>query len=263
MFPRLPAFLLGLGVALVSCAGSSPVGGPDAGAAGAAPDATGGAGSGGPGGSSTAGGAGAAGQDSAAGAAGHDSSAGAAGQDSAAGAAGQGSSAGAAGTGPVCSSPPSTGSFTFHVHNNSGSMMFWREGYALPMPLSLDTPDGALPAFPGLVAPCGFTCEQIYGGSQVPGSCDHGPPNFAGSNPDETVDVVWSRGGYGLHIIEAGCSAQWAGDSCAVGFVVAPTSAQTGSVEICENVLAATCLNPRQVTFTVDTTRAESTIELN
>jgi hypothetical protein len=152
------------------------------------------------------------------------------------------------------------GTFTFRVHNRTATRVSWFFSCHRSLPLTLDTPHGVLHAGPGGATFCGYTCEQVYSGT-VPGCSDCGRGAEGSAPPGGTGEIPWDRRVYVSHTIDSAC-ARFPGEVCALGKAVAGVQAQRGTLQLCENTLAAGCNNPRYVLFTVDTTGSEATIEI-
>jgi hypothetical protein len=166
------------------------------------------------------------------------------------------------GSGGMCALDP-VGSYVFHVHNGAAVPRYWFTYCGKALPLILDTPAGALPAGPGTIGSCGFTCDKLYADPTYPpyGCTDCGGGTWIRVQPGETVDIAWDRRVYSAHTLEAPCS-PWSGQTCAMGKTVARSTAQTGTIHVCDSYVIVSCNGPHDVPFTVDTTKNEGTIEL-
>ena len=156
-----------------------------------------------------------------------------------------------------------TGTFTFHVHNAGSQVLLLELGCQGALPISLATPVGRLPIGPGSADVCGFTCDEIYAGHVTPGACsDCGGGDFKSLAPGDVADIAWDRRVYAEHMLDAACSTQ--PGTCALGFAVAPSSAQLGVVTTCPMNQHPTgaCLAPVASEFTIDTTGAQATIDV-
>jgi hypothetical protein len=242
MRPFIRAWCCFAVIALASCAGGTTKGG--AGGAGGSSAGAGG---------QSAGGAGAGG--SSAGAGGQSAGAGAGG----AGAGGQGGGTGGT-TGATCALDP-TGTFTFHVHNGTSAMINLFLGCGASTPITLTTAAGALPAGPGTIGSCGFTCDKVYEPFPPFGCTDCGGGDTLTIAPGETKDISWDRRVYTAHTIDAAC-APYAGQTCALGKAVPRSATQAGTLRVCTTFIPLDCGGPRDVAFSADTTGDAATIEV-
>ena len=246
--PFVLACCSAVAIALASCSNGTTNGGAD-GAAGAKGDA------GGRNGTADAANAGHGDADGAAGAKGN-----AGGGSGSAADAGDG---GAGTRGPMCALDP-TGTFTFHLHNGTnGTINLFLGCGAASIPIVLDTPAGALPAGPGTIGACGFTCDKIYGppGYLPVGCTDCGFGATRTMAPGDTTDIGWDRRVYAPQTIDAAC-APWPGQTCALGKAVSRSAVQSGSLRVCLTFVPLACGDPRDVPFTIDTTGNAATIEV-
>jgi hypothetical protein len=73
---------------------------------------------------------------------------------------------------------------------------------------------------------------------------------------------------YQASSVDPSCSGLQAGNDCALGTLVAPVAAQAGTLTVCNAGLSTGgggggyCSSSTDVTFTVDTTGTEATIEV-
>jgi hypothetical protein len=162
----------------------------------------------------------------------------------------------------ACALEP-TGAFVFHVHNAGASPLLLELGCRSALPITLATPSGRLPIGPGSVDGCGFTCDEVYSGHVTPGACsDCGGGDFLSISSGASGDIPWDRRVYIRHDVDAACSTQTG--TCALGFAVAPTTAQHGALTWCpvDQHPTGSCLAPMATEFTVDTTGADATIDV-
>jgi hypothetical protein len=195
--------------------------------------------------------------------------AGAAGAGGSGGGGGSGGSAtGGAGGAASCALAPK-GQFTFHIHNGGATPVKLALGCGKKLPIDLDTPDGKLGAGPGNADICEKSCDVVYAPmTDCPGFCtDCAAGSLATIAPGATDDIRWDRRVYVPKVPESAClnSGCPIGGNCALGIAVAPKSAQTGTLTICTdpNGVGVSCGSSRTVSFTIDTTSQEGTIETN
>lgn len=181
------------------------------------------------------------------------------------GSAGTGGTAGTGGA-AACQLAPSPGMFTFHVHNGGSKTLRLAYGCGANLPIVLTTPMGMLSAGPGAVDTCEFTCEVVYGGQQDGACSDCGGGYGADLGPGMTADIKWDRRVYTAHMSPPQCTGGMA-EGCALGEPVASTTMQKGVLDVCTDTgtsgagyCASTSLMP--VSFTIDTTQAAGTIEV-
>jgi hypothetical protein len=138
-------------------------------------------------------------------------------------------------------------------------------GCATTAPITLDTPGGMSSTQPYDVNTCGFTCEFFYGGNFQGGCSDCGPGYGANLAPGATVDVMWDRRVYAAHDADPQCVGGMTGIQCALGQALAPASAQAGTLAVCPQAqgTAGYCgTSTYNVSFTVDTTQSQGTVEV-
>jgi hypothetical protein len=162
-----------------------------------------------------------------------------------------------------CALDPSKGSFTFHVHNGGSRSLTLALGCGRSLPIQIQTATGQLPAGPGPEDTCEFTCDDVYAGHSQPGACsDCGPGVGSALGPGTTVDIPWDRRAYTERAAELSCTTGTG--SCAWGTSVAPAASQAGALTVCTSATGfpGSCTTSDVVTFTVDTTKSEATIEV-
>jgi hypothetical protein len=197
-------------------------------------------------------------------------SAGAGGAD-AGGHAGSGGSATAEDSGAKKCELAPKGEFTFHIRNGGTSLLRLALGCGAKLPIDLDTPDGKLGIGPGNADACERSCDLVYDSPipQCPGFCtDCANGKLVTIGSGATGDMEWDRRVYVPKMAEQRCLADPScpsGKSCAFGIAVAPKANQMGTLTICTdpNAQGVYCATSRTVSFTVDTTAQEGTIEVN
>lgn len=175
---------------------------------------------------------------------------------------------------PSCAIDP-TGMFTFHVHNAGAQTLHWDLGCKRSVPIVLHLPAGDMPTGPGAVDTCEYTCEQVYAATAAPGLCTDCGAGYVGTvAPGASGDIVWDRRVYTAYAFDPACRTPSGitpgpGATCALGHTVAPSATQSGTLAVCPGtVYPRFCsVNNKQVAFstvefTVDTTGAEATIEV-
>ena len=170
----------------------------------------------------------------------------------------------------VCQLDPK-GSFTFHVHNAGTKMLRLALGCGATLPIDLVTPEGTLSIGPGGVGnTCEFTCDEVYGGGNTGECSDCGPGVSADLSPGVTADIQWDRRVYVDQMVVAQCAPDDPEGVCAFGEAVKPSAAQSGVLTTCDDTAASqsgivgSCAtgSTAAVSFTLDTTQAEGTIEV-
>jgi hypothetical protein len=163
----------------------------------------------------------------------------------------------------ICSLDPA-GSFVFHIHNAGSRMLNVSFNCNQVAPIVLTTPGGALPIDPDAVDFCGFTCDEVYAGTAHPGSCsDCGNGTSAALAPGMTYDQTWDRRTYAETTADPRCTGGATGP-CALGTRIAPVASQAGVLTVCTDGSNCTVTGgaSEKVTFTVDTTKGQGTIEV-
>jgi hypothetical protein len=162
----------------------------------------------------------------------------------------------------LCALEPQ-GQFTFHVHNNTGAVLFWSTVCGRGLPIVLDTARGTLPIAP--IGLCGVTCDDVYTRGVDPDACtDCGPGTKSSVQPGASSDIEWDRRVYAPHVYSSACGpVRFVGQSCEEGHALAPNATQTGKIRVCNSQGDPGCIGGRDVTFTIDTTKAAGTIEIN
>jgi hypothetical protein len=186
--------------------------------------------------------------------------------------------AGGGGTGgqggnPACKLDfPPTGTFTFHIHNAGSSPRSIPFGCGSTIPIQLDTPTGPVASsLQGIaVADCNESCEDAYtapGVTTFPFCSDCGGGMSADLPAGSTVDITWNRIGRVTDAVPAPCVGDAGITSCLRAIAVAASMTQTGTLTVCSSggSLEGDCGGPSgqtAVSFTVDTTKGEATIEV-
>jgi hypothetical protein len=183
--------------------------------------------------------------------------------------AGTGADTGTGGTAASCQLDPAASTFTFHIHNGGTKSLRLPVGCGATLPITVDTSGGSLPIGPGGLSSCDYTCDQVNAGDAAPGCGDCGDGVSDDLGPGVTADIQWDRRVFVASTSDAMCTAGGETDPCAQGTAVAPTTAQTGVLSLCADGLVApmgdvgACSGESTpLSFTVDTTKAEATIEV-
>jgi hypothetical protein len=136
-------------------------------------------------------------------------------------------------------------------------------GCGLALPIVIDTPAGMRPTGPGPEDVCEFTCDRVYAGMVQGGACsDCGNGTSEALGPGTTADIHWDRRSYQETMTDPQCSSG-STQPCALGTSVAPLAAQTGVLTVCTNPSpTGFCSTSDTVSFTIDTTQSEGTIEV-
>lgn len=176
--------------------------------------------------------------------------------------------AGDSGTG-ACSIDPAGSMYTFHVHNGGSADLGLAYGCGGTIPVVLTTPQGMLGIGPGPANGCEFSCQTEYTGPVQTACSDCGPGVGAALAAGSTVDIPWDRRVYTAHTADPSCVGGMSGVSCALPGAVAPTSTQAGVLTVCTGGASSGgsggsgyCSGSMTVSFTVDTTQSEGTIEV-
>lgn len=176
---------------------------------------------------------------------------------------------GGADGGGACAIPPAGSTFTFHVHNAGAGTMGLSYGCGGTIPVSLVTPGGTLGIGPGSANSCEFTCQDEYKGPVQTACSDCGPGVGATLPAGGTVDIAWDRRVYVAHTADPQCVGGQTGVSCALPQPVAATSAQQGTLTVCTTAATNGYCGAssgggvsKDVAFTVDTTQAQATIDV-
>jgi hypothetical protein len=161
--------------------------------------------------------------------------------------------------------PPGT-TFTFHVHNGGSTDQYLAYDCGGGAPMVLTTPAGSLGISPSSVYPCASTCDQAYAGNVA--SC---PTCTTGNTPmvaaGTTFDITWDRRVYASQPLDPRCYGGALGGTvflCGLGTAVAPSASQSGKLTVCPlGGWSSSGAPPCQtITFTVDLTQSEGTIEV-
>lgn len=187
-----------------------------------------------------------------------------------AGTGGSGNSGGSGGSGGSvdCSlEVPAPGpAFTFHVHNGGTATRTVNFGCGTLIPIALDTASGALPLGTGgdLVCDADGTCASAYKGDVIHFCSDCGPGVAQELPPGGTVDIAWNHIAYAGGVAPEACSGVPGGWACSLAVAVPGSTMQTGTITICADGAGfGGCFGESfSVSFTVDTTKAEGTIEV-
>jgi hypothetical protein len=165
--------------------------------------------------------------------------------------------------GSACALDPPGAKFVFHVHNAGTRMLSLAYGCGGALPIVLQTPQGMLHSGPGPEDRCEFTCDVVYGTAGNIGCTDCGPGVGTSLAPGMTADISWDRRGYQEIMTDPVCTGG-ASASCARGTTVAPIASQMGVLTVCTGapVAAGWCATTDTVTFSVDTTLTEGTIDV-
>jgi hypothetical protein len=186
------------------------------------------------------------------------------------GSGGSGGSGGQGGSGGsskgTCKVDPAGSTFVFHVKNTPRSLSY---GCGSVPSMVLSTPGGMQTITPFDLSFCGFTCEAVYANpGQNWGCSDCGPGYGADLPAGATVDVQWDRRAYEQQTADPQCAGEM-DISCALGIAVAPATMQAGVLTVCSQDAPSNaggpgyCTGPTiPVSFTVDTTQSEGTIEV-
>jgi hypothetical protein len=175
---------------------------------------------------------------------------------------GAGGAEGGTEVGGNCGLAPS-GSFTFHVHNAGATTLILDLGCGATSPLTLATPNGALPGGPGNVDVCEFSCDQIYTTFATPGGCtDCGAGMQRTVAAGATADIAWNRNVYVERAVDPACTPKQG--MCASAIPVAPVTSQQGTLTSCpiDQHPTGSCLSATTTSFNVDTTGSEATIDV-
>jgi hypothetical protein len=182
------------------------------------------------------------------------------------GAQGTGAAQGTGGEpGVTCHLDPPGTTFVFHVHNAGTQMLALAYGCGSSLPITLTTPAGILPIGPGDVSFCGFTCDSFYSGQIQEGCSDCGPGVGDSLPPGATADIQWDRRVWTGYTPDPQCVEGMMGLMCSLGSAVAPVATQDGALSVCaQGSLAGAgyCSSTNTMTFTIDTTKSEGTIEV-
>jgi hypothetical protein len=168
---------------------------------------------------------------------------------------------------PSCHIDPPGAAFTFHVHNGGTKMLSLSYGCGGAIPIQLATPNGMESIGTEGANNCEVTCDVAYAGNAPTGWSDCGPGQGAALGPGTTVDIAWDHRVYGDHAIDPACVKgpinPGAAPNCILGQAVPPAVAQQGSLAVCNSsMVAGYCFGPvTAVSFTIDTTKSEGTIE--
>jgi hypothetical protein len=158
--------------------------------------------------------------------------------------------------------------FTFHVHNGGANHLSLAYGCGGNLPILLSTPAGPLGIGPGPADGCELTCQQQYAGPVQQGCSDCGPGVGADLAAGTTVDIGWDHRVYVAHLAAPQCVGGQPGVSCALAEAVPPTATQTGTLTVCTGGASSGgpgggyCSGSEMVSFTLDTTQAQGTIEV-
>ena len=168
----------------------------------------------------------------------------------------------------ACAIPAPGATFTFHVHNSGTSHLGLSYGCGGTLPIQLNTPGGPLGIGPGPADACEFTCQQQYMGPVQQGCSDCGPGVGADLAAGTTVDITWDCRVYVAHTASPECVGGQPGVSCALAETVAPSAMQMGTLSVCTGGASSggpgggSCSGSEIVSFTLDTTQAQGTIEV-
>ena len=180
----------------------------------------------------------------------------------------EGGGAAEGGAGACAIAPPGS-AFTFHVHNGGASHLGLAYGCGGSLPILLSTPAGSLGIGPGPADGCEFTCTQQYAGPVQQGCSDCGPGVGADLPAGATVDIAWDHRVYVAHMAASECVGGQSGVSCALPEAVAASTTQAGTLTVCTGGASSGgpggggyCSGSEMVSFTVDTTQAEGTVQV-
>jgi hypothetical protein len=180
---------------------------------------------------------------------------------------GGGGAGGGAGGADACKLEAPGAAFTFHVHNGGTKTLRLLYGCGNKIPIDLETPNGNLNIGP--LNLCEFTCDELYSPHPESNCGDCAGGVGAALAPGATVDLAWDHRVFSEIAADQACIVNFLPkpDTCALGAVLTPSSAQKGVLTVCTDPLnndAGFCssagLTP--VSFTIDTTKAEGTIEV-
>jgi hypothetical protein len=166
--------------------------------------------------------------------------------------------------GGICSLDPTVPAFVFHIHNGGSRMLGLSFDCGDVAPIVLTTPGGMQSIGPAFADFCGFTCDEVNAGKAQGGACsDCGGGNGAPLAPGMTYDQSWDRRTFAAGMSEPQCTAGLA-EPCAMGTHVAPVAAQSGMLTVCIDGSFCTVMGgaSEMLTFTIDTTQSEGTIEV-
>jgi hypothetical protein len=174
---------------------------------------------------------------------------------------------GGAGGGEACKLEAPGKAFTFHVHNGGAQTLRLAYGCGGKIPVTLETPSGAQAIGP--VNTCEFTCDALYSPHPSSNCGDCAGGSGAALPPGATVDLAWDQRVYTEHAANQACVGEFLPrpDTCALGAILAPSSAQKGVLTACTAPLNGDdgfCppAGESPFSFTVDTTKTEATIEI-
>jgi hypothetical protein len=158
------------------------------------------------------------------------------------------------------------GSFVFHVHNKGTRMLSLALGCGGSLPIVLQTANGSAPIGPGPEDVCEFTCDNVYACKAGQSCSDCGPGYGAPLGPGMTADIQWDRRTYVETRTDPQCVVQCNGSSptCALGTSLAPSASQAGVLTVCTSTSlgAGSCATSEMVSFAIDTTQPQGTIEV-
>ncbi|MFO0755649.1 MAG: hypothetical protein U0359_04125 [Byssovorax sp.] len=164
----------------------------------------------------------------------------------------------------ACTDDPPGDTFTFHVHNGGASALDLTFGCGASLPIVLDTDRGAFDIGPGPSTFCENKCDAVYAGQVFEGCTDCGGGVSADLDPGKTVDIAWDRRVYDAIMVDRSCTVNDKSVYCARGTAVRPTASQTGTLTVCTSAFGSYCddSDKLSVSFTIDTTKNEGTIEV-
>ena len=172
------------------------------------------------------------------------------------------------GGGAICTHDVPGTTFTFQLDNTGTRNLRLLTGCGGTIPITVDTPSGAVPISRGSADGCEVSCDSVFKGQQNFGCSDCGPGTSFAVDAGKVTDVAWDRRGYTAYEVDPSCSGNADGNRCALGTLVDPATTKTGTVTICSDTLypdsdSCPAENLVPVAFNLDLSKSSVVISVN
>ncbi len=148
---------------------------------------------------------------------------------------------------------PAGATFTFHVRNDGTETRYMSFGCGGNPAITLDTGRQQGGIGPESVYFCGYTCDPVFAGQEVPIGCsDCGPGVLMDLVPGGSIDIPWGRRLWQQATIPPACSGLAQAVVCALGVAVDQTTV-SGTVSYCgTRPPTLSCTDPLTTSFVAD-----------